>query len=60
MDSLELQANGKQLGTWKYEEYMKEWTLEKHCEILGQLGGVFEKLDAWKPDVLYRREAVLK
>ena len=60
MDSLELQANGKQLGTWKYEEYMKEWTLERHYEILGQLGDVFKKMDEWKPDVLYRRKVVLR
>lgn len=60
MDSLELQANGKQLGTWKYEEYMKEWTMERHYEILGQLGDVFEKMDEWKPDVLYRRKVVLR
>ncbi len=56
MSSLELQMYGKKLGTWKYEEYMKEWTQEKHEKILSQLGEVFQKLDEWKPDILYRKE----
>ena len=60
MDGLELQVHGKQLGTWKYEEYMKEWTEEKHEEILSQLAVAFQKLDEWKPNVLYRRKGNLE
>lgn len=58
MDRLELEASGKRLGTWKYEEYMKEWTKERHDAILIELKDVFCKLDEWKPDILYRRKGV--
>ena len=56
MDRLELRNYGRDLGTWKYEAYIKEWTRERHETILAQLEAVFQKLDAWRPDVLYRRE----
>ncbi len=56
MDKLELQANGKDLGTWKYDEYMKEWTKEKHEKIWIQLEKIFNKLDEWKPNKLYKRQ----
>lgn len=56
MDRLELEAVGRELGTWKYEEYIKEWTKEKHNQILDDLESVFLKLDKWRPDVLYKRK----
>lgn len=56
MDRLELQSHGRDLGTWKYEEYMKEWTKERHEKILSQMEDVFGKLDEWRPDLLYRRK----
>lgn len=54
MDKLELQAHGKKLGTWKYKEYMKEWNIERHENVISQLEDIFKKLDEWKPDILYR------
>ena len=56
MDSLELQVNGKHLGTWKYDEYMKEWTKERDVYIWNQLEAVFKKLDEWEPNKLYRKK----
>ncbi len=56
MDRLELEANGMELGTWRYEEYIKEWTKERHEKVLGQLNEIFKKLDEWKPNVLYKRK----
>ncbi len=56
MDGLELKANGKKLGTWKYKEYIKEWNEEKHKKILLQLEDVFQKLDKWEPNILYKKE----
>ncbi len=55
MDRLELGAEGKSQGTWIYEEYMKEWTEEKHEKIMSQMDDIFNKLDEWRPDILYRR-----
>lgn len=56
MDRLELESIGKRLGTWKYEEYIKEWTIERHKQIFETLESVFFKLDEWKPDILYKRK----
>lgn len=56
MDKLELEANGKRLGTWKYEEYIKEWNMERHQRIFLQMEEVFQKLDEWKPERLYKRK----
>lgn len=56
MDRFELQALGMDMGTWRYGEYMKEWTEERHKKILGQLDEVFRKLDEWRPDILYKKE----
>lgn len=51
----ELAAYGKEPGTWKYEEYMKEWTPERHRWLLDQMADIFQKMDEWRPDVFYRR-----
>jgi hypothetical protein len=56
LNRLQLEASGKKVGTWQYEEYMKEWTIEKHKKIFMQLEEIFRKLDEWKPDLLYKRE----
>lgn len=56
MDRFGLEAEGLSPGTWVYEEYMKEWTKERHEEILSQLDGIFKKLDEWSPKVLYKRK----
>lgn len=56
MDRLELETIGEKLGTWKYEEYMKEWSKERHEKIFLHLGKIFERLDKWRPDELYRRK----
>lgn len=60
MDRIELEAIGKTIGTWKYKEYMKEWTKERHEMILGQLEDIFRKLDEWRPDILYKKKVDVK
>ena len=52
----ELEVYGKELGTWKYEEYMKEWTIQKHEKLWNEMGGIFKKMDDWRPDVFYKRK----
>jgi hypothetical protein len=56
LDVKQLGASGYERGTWIYEEYLKEYTLEKHQKICDQIGGLFDKADSWRPDVLYRKE----
>ncbi len=51
-----LEVYGKEEGSWKYEEYMKEWTPEKHKQLLNQMESIFQKMDDYRPDVFYRRE----
>lgn len=51
----ELEVHGKELGTWKYEEYMKEWTQQKHEKLVGEMESIFIKMDEWRPDIFYRR-----
>ena len=46
----------KELGTWLYEEFMKEWTVEKHRNILDGIEAVLQKLDDRRLDVLYRKK----
>ncbi len=60
MDPLELKANGKNDGTWKYKAYMDEWTETRHQRICESMEEVFQKLDKWSPEVLYRREDISK
>ncbi len=60
MDKLELKNYGKDLGTWKYEEYMKEWTKEKHEQIMNQMESIFQKLDEWEPNILYKRKVIIE
>lgn len=55
MEREQLEVYGKDEGTWKYEEYMKEWTKEKHDRLWGELESIFRKMDEWRPDVFYRR-----
>lgn len=56
MDMLELQVNGKELGSWKYKMYIEEWTEERHERILFKLDKIFKKMDGWSPKILYRRK----
>ncbi|MCI9081075.1 MAG: hypothetical protein HFI70_01915 [Lachnospiraceae bacterium] len=51
----ELSIYGRELGTWKYEEYMKEWTPQNHEKLWGEMEHLFQKMDEWRPDVFYRR-----
>lgn len=51
----ELEVYNKELGTWKYEEYMKEWTPQRHEKLVGEMGHLFQKMDEWRPDFFYRR-----
>ena len=50
----DLEAVGKTSGTWRYKEYMEEWTVERHERILQELSDIFKRLDDWRPDVLYK------
>jgi hypothetical protein len=52
----ELEAAGYGSGTWIYEEYLKEYTPEKHQKICEKVGELFDRADSWRPDVLYRKE----
>ena len=55
MSRQELEAFDKETGTWKYEEYMKEWTPEKHQKLIDEMDDIFRKMDEWQPDVFYRK-----
>lgn len=55
MNMLELQTNGKELGSWKYKMYIEEWTEQRHEKILLKLDEIFKKLDEWSPEILYKR-----
>lgn len=58
MDRLELEAIGKKLGTWMYEEYIKEWTKKDHNKLMSEMPEIFKKLDEWRPDLLYRKNDI--
>ena len=51
----ELEVYGKELGTWKYEEYMKEWTVDRHMKLWDEIEDLFQKMDCWKPNIFYRK-----
>lgn len=46
----------RELGTWLYEEFMKEWTVEKHQRIVDGIEAILQKLDDRKLEVLYRKK----
>ena len=48
----------KELGTWLYDEFMKEWTEEKHQKIVNGIEALLQKLDDRKLDVLYRKKRI--
>jgi hypothetical protein len=50
-----LEAYGKEYGTWKYDEYMKEWTQEKHKKLLDLVPQIVKKMDEWNEYTFYRR-----
>lgn len=50
----ELEVFDKELGTWKYDEYMKEWSIQRHENLVNEMEQIFRKMDEWKPDVFYR------
>lgn len=56
MSKEQLEAYGKEYGTWKYEIYMKEWTEDKHKRIINQIPQIFDMMDNWKPTVFYRKK----
>jgi hypothetical protein len=49
-----LLRNGLDYGTWQYEQYLKEWTAEKHQRTLQRIPELIKELDEWKPDCFYR------
>ncbi|GFI49571.1 hypothetical protein IMSAGC020_00771 [Lachnospiraceae bacterium] len=50
----EFLAIGKRAGVWMYQEYMENWSEEKHYSIFTALEKLFKELDSWEPDILYR------
>lgn len=58
IDRLIAELMDKELGTWLYEEFMKEWTLEKHQKIVDGVEGMLQKMDNRRLDVLYRKKMV--
>ncbi len=56
MSKEHLEAYGKEYGTWKYDEYMKEWSEGKHKRILESIPEMFEMMDNWKPTIFYRKK----
>ncbi|MEY8392171.1 hypothetical protein AALA98_12515 [Lachnospiraceae bacterium 45-W7] len=52
----ELMLYGKELGTWKYEEYMKEWTPQRHKELYRKMECLFQKMDEWEETIFYKRQ----
>ncbi len=56
MERIELKKIGRERGTWMYDEYMNEWTEDKHERIIKEISQIFSDLDNWEPDVFYRNE----
>ncbi len=56
INRLVAESMDKELGTWLYEEFMKEWTEEKHQKIVDGIEALLQKLDDRKLDVLYRKK----
>lgn len=51
----ELEVNGKEIGTWRYTKYMDSWNAKEHQFLFGNLPEMFDILDNWRPDRLYRK-----
>lgn len=56
INRLVAESMDRELGTWLYEEFMEEWTVEKHQKIVDGIEAILQKLDDRKLDVLYRRK----
>ena len=56
INRLVAESMDKELGTWLYKEFMKEWTEEKHQKIVDGIEALLQKLDDRKLDVLYRKK----
>lgn len=56
----ELEAVNKELGTWKYEAYMEEWTGKHHQYVWNEMENLFRKMDDWRPDIFYKRVNKMK
>ncbi len=50
----ELSEVREKMGTWKYTQFLKEWSLERHEEILENVDKLFHDMDCWRSDVFYR------
>lgn len=55
LDKDALGAYDLKLGTWKYKKYIATWTEQKHLQLYDSMEEIFNKLDAWKPNVFYRK-----
>lgn len=53
---LDLEAIGKEPGTWMYRQYIEQWSKKKHESIKKELPGFFERVDAWQADHFYKKE----
>lgn len=56
INRLVAESINKELGTWLYEEFMKEWTAEKHQKIVDRIEAVLQNMDDRRLDVLYRKK----
>ncbi len=51
----QLATKGKDLGSWIYKNYMKEWSSERHEKLWGMMEYIFELCDKRQLDILYRK-----
>lgn len=58
VNRLVAQSIDRELGTWLYEEFMKDWTIEKHQKILDGIEVMLQKLDDRKLNILYRKKRI--
>lgn len=58
INRLVAESMDKELGTWLYQEFMKEWTVKKHQKIVDGIAAVLQKLDDRRMDVLYKKKRI--
>ena len=58
LDREHLKLMGKELGTWLYDLYLNEWSIEKHNYVLSRMNDLVDEMDSWMPSVFYRKEIV--
>lgn len=51
----ELEFDKKEIGTWRYKKYMDLWNEKEHQILYENLPKMFDVLEHWQPDQLYRK-----